>query len=96
MKPISDSSKSYFDELKKRSGESKVYSQHQLLGLEIAVILRDWKHKALYIKLAKEYNPAQLMSIAKGIAEKRNVQNAGAYFMKVLKESNLKKISKSE
>ncbi len=95
MEPISNSSSSYFDELKKRSTESKVYSQHQLLGLEIAVILRDWKHKALYIKLAKEYNPVQLLSIAKDIAEKRNVQNAGAYFMKVLKESGLKKILKS-
>lgn len=84
MKPLGESGKNYLEELKSRSKTSKVYQSYQLTGLEIANILEDWKHKSLYIKLAKEHGD-RLLGIAKSVAEKRDVQNKGAYFMKVYK-----------
>ena len=75
----------YMKELERRADESHVYKKYQLTGLQIADILSDRKHKALYIKLAKEKDPEQLLGIAKSIAENRNVKNKGAYFMVVLK-----------
>lgn len=76
----------YVAELKRRGKESHVYKKYQLIGLEVAQILGDEKHKALYIKLAKEYGADMLMRLAKDIADRANVKNKGAYFMTVLKE----------
>lgn len=75
---------SYLKKLKTRSKESHVYRKYQLLGLEIAEILHDEKHKSLYIKLAKERGGENLRQLAKDIAERRNVKNKGAYFMKMI------------
>ncbi|MEK7191980.1 MAG: hypothetical protein AAB646_00490 [Patescibacteria group bacterium] len=86
MRAFKESSGSFFDELKKRSKQSKAYTSHQLIGLEIAVILRDWKHRGLYIKLAKEHDAIKLLSAAKSIAENKNIKNAGAYFMKIIRD----------
>jgi hypothetical protein len=80
----------YVAELKRRGKESHVYKKYQLLGLEISQILADEKHKALYIKLAKEQDAETLMRLAKDIAERTNVKNKGAYFMTMLKERNTK------
>ena len=74
----------YIATLKKRGKESKVYKKHQLIGLEIAQILSDEKHKTLYIKLAKEGEPEKLIALAKRIADTKNINNRGAYFMKVV------------
>ena len=79
----------YLKELKRRGTESHVYRKYQLLGLEISQILQDEKHKALYIKLAKDMDGDQLMAIAKDVAERTNVKSKGAYFMSVL--SGIKK-----
>jgi hypothetical protein len=76
--------KNYLKELRKRAKESRVYRKHQLIGLEIAHILHDEKHKSLYIKLAKEQNPDTLLALAKEVAERTQVRNRGAYFMKLL------------
>jgi len=73
--------KDYLGTLKARSKESKVYREYQLLGLEIADILEDQKHKALYIRLAKERGGRELLRIAKEVAERKGVKNKGAYFM---------------
>lgn len=81
MPPVKEK---YLKELKRRGTESHVYRKYQLIGLEIAQILKDEKHKALYIKLAKEMDGDRLMGIAKDIAERGNVKNKGAYFMSVL------------
>lgn len=78
----------YLEELKKRGKESKVYSAHQLVGLEIAQLLDDNKHKSLYMKLAKNNNHSVLLSLAKSVAERENVENKGAYFMKVFHDGN--------
>jgi hypothetical protein len=80
----------YMEELKRRGKESHVYKKYQLIGLEISQILGDEKHKALYIKLAKEQDADTLMRLAKDIAERANVNNKGAYFMTLLKERNIK------
>lgn len=84
----------YLKELKKRAGESKVYSKHQLVGLEIAEFLKDEKHKSLYIKLAKENNPERLLGIAKEISRNKNVKNKGAYFMTVVKLTKVRNNTK--
>lgn len=74
----------YFDRLAERAKKSRAYTPHQALGLEIAEILRDRAHKALYIKLAKEHNPERLLRLAKSVAERPQVKKRGAYFMKLL------------
>jgi len=73
----------YEAELGRRSKESRVYRKYQLTGLLIAEILHDEKHKALYIKLAKENNGERLLALAKDVAERKNVKNKGAYFMRM-------------
>ncbi len=79
------SQSAYIKELKRRAAASRVYRKHQLLGLLIAQTLKDERHKSLYIKLAKERGGERLLTLAKEIAEKRNVKNRGAYFMALLK-----------
>ena len=73
----------YLEELKKRKKESRIYSEHQLVGLLVAEVLEDKEHKSLYIKLAKEHDPYKLLKLAKSVAERKNVENKGAYFMKL-------------
>ncbi len=74
----------YLDELKKRAKESHVYRKYQLVGLEIAELLHDRPHKALYIKLAKEQGGERLLALAKEVSERKGIKNKGAYFMKML------------
>ena len=84
--------KDYLNALKKRSKESRVYKKFQYTGLTIAQILNDEKHKALYIKMAKKYDDQKLIATAKSVAERKNIENKGAYFMKVFyKELGAKK-----
>lgn len=81
----------YIKELRRRSGESKVYSEHQLMGLLIAEALGDEAHKSLYMKLAKRYSADTLLKIAKDVAGRDNVENKGAYFMKIISEMGILK-----
>ena len=83
------------DELKRRSGESRVYSEHQLMGLLIAEVLQDEEHRSLYMKLAKSNDADTLLKIAKDVAERPNVENKGAYFMKIIGEMGILKDGKS-
>lgn len=76
--------KTYLALLSERAKESHVHRKHQLIGLEIAEILGDARHKALYIKLAKERDAGELLRIAKDVAERPHVKNRGAYFMRLL------------
>ncbi len=75
------SKEDYLKKLRERAAESKVYARFQLDGLEIAQILGDEKHKALYIKLAKESDAGRLRQLAEQVAENPRVRNKGAYFM---------------
>jgi hypothetical protein len=82
--------KTYMEELAQRGKESHVYRKYQLIGLEISQILADEKHKALYIKLAKEHDADGLMRLAKDVATRDAVKNKGAYFMTILARENVK------
>ncbi|PIR86791.1 MAG: hypothetical protein COU11_03745 [Candidatus Harrisonbacteria bacterium CG10_big_fil_rev_8_21_14_0_10_49_15] len=87
--------KDYLEKLKKRGKDKRVTRSFQFIGLEIATTLRDLKHKALYIKLAKQHDPDKLLRLAKDVADRRDVQNPGAYFMRVL-STDYEKIRKYE
>ncbi len=78
--------KDYLKTIKERTQKSRVYKKFQFTGLAIAQLLNDEEHKSLYIKLAKEYCNQKLLSLAKDVAERKNIENKGAYFMKVFSE----------
>ncbi|MDP3725053.1 MAG: hypothetical protein Q8R20_01120, partial [Nanoarchaeota archaeon] len=81
MKKVSQDD--YLAVLQEREKESRVYQPFQQAGLDIAEILGDAKHRALYIKLAKEYDFRALFRLAKDIAEREGIKNKGAYFTKL-------------
>jgi len=74
MENLERTNQKYFDILKERFKESRVYKPHQLIGL----------------KLAKTYDNDELLRLAKNLAERKDIDNKGAYFMKLL--NNLKKL----
>ena len=86
MEPLNKND--YIKELKKRSAQNRVTQNFQLVGLEVATILRDLEHKSLYIKLAKQYGTERIRSLAKDVADRRNIKNPGAYFMTLINEMN--------
>ncbi|MGC9603517.1 MAG: hypothetical protein ABSF47_03555 [Minisyncoccia bacterium] len=75
--------KDYMDILRERSKKSHIYQKHQMVGLMLSEMLKDEGHKALYIKLAKEHDQEKLLGVARRVADKINVKNKGAYFMRV-------------
>ena len=85
----------YIQELKRRSSESRVYSEHQLIGLLIAEVLGDEDHKSLYMKLAKKHDPDRLLKLAKDVASRDNIDNKGAYFMKIVDQMGMLKDGKN-
>lgn len=76
-------------EKKKAQKQTPVYAhfEFQDYGVYLSEILHDPKHKALYIKLAKE-KPRGLLEEAKGFAKDYNTKsvNRGKLFMWKLKE----------
>ncbi|MBI4991870.1 MAG: hypothetical protein HZB99_01515 [Candidatus Harrisonbacteria bacterium] len=81
----------YLELLRDRSKKSRVYKPHQMTGLSLAEILNDPEHKSLYMRLSKIYDNNELIRLAKNVAERKNIDNKGAYFMKVLKASDIRK-----
>jgi len=79
----------YIDTLKKRASQSHVYKKYQSTGLDLAELLNDTAHKALYMKLAKKINNEVLLQIAKDVSQRTNIENKGGYFMRILKEKKL-------
>lgn len=90
MEGLKNTSKIYLDILKERSKKSRIFKSHQQTGLMLAELLNDPKHKSLYMRLSKFYNNDELLRIARNLAERKNIKNKGAYFMKVLKASDIK------
>ncbi|MBU4348167.1 hypothetical protein KJ671_01510 [Patescibacteria group bacterium] len=86
MENIKNISDSYIKTLVKRSKESRIYKPFQDVALTLAEILDDKKNKAIYMRLAKMYDNHELIIKAKDVAERKNIKNKGAYFMKVLKD----------
>ena len=80
--------KEYSDLLHARKKESRVYQSFQATALALAEILEDKDHVSLYMRLAKKYNNQDLIRIAKTVAEKKEIENKGGYFMTVLKKSD--------
>ncbi|MDP3991422.1 MAG: hypothetical protein Q8P66_00735 [Candidatus Colwellbacteria bacterium] len=74
----------YLERLKERGKTSRVYREYQLVGLMVAEVLGDEKHKSLYIKLARKHGSERMLQLAKSVAERKEVRNKGAYFMKML------------
>ena len=74
----------YLERLKERGKTSRVYREYQLVGLMVAEVLGDEKHKSLYIKLARKHGSERMLQLAKSVAERKGVRNKGAYFMKLL------------
>jgi hypothetical protein len=81
--------KDYLKTLSTRKKQSHVFKDFQHTGLVISQILGDDAHKTLYIKMAKFVSKETLMSLAKDIAERHEVANRGAYFMKLAKQKGL-------
>ena len=64
------------------------------MGLLIAEALGDEKHKSLYMRLAKKHDAGKLLQIAKDVAERDNVENKGAYFMRIISDMDMLKNGK--
>ena len=94
MDSLKNISSEYFKTLSKRARESRVYKPFQSVGLALAEILRDPENKAIYIRLAKIYDNQDLIAKARDVAERKNVENKGAYFMKMLKD--MKKLERQK
>ena len=75
------SKEKYAKQLEQRGKRSRIYHKHQLIGLQMSQELGDKKHRALYMKLAKEGNQAKLQWLAADVASREKVKNKGAYFM---------------
>ncbi|MDP3729731.1 MAG: hypothetical protein Q8R26_03240 [bacterium] len=89
MDNIKDIGKQYFKTLRERSKKSRVYTPHQMTGLQLAEILEDKDHKSLYMRLAKQYDNAELIRLAKNLAERKSIENKGAYFMRMLQAADI-------
>jgi len=86
--------KNYMALLKERAKKNRIYQKHQLVGLYLAELLKDPSHKALYIRLAKQFNEITLIQLAQRVAERKNIKNRGAYFMKLLADPLIQKLKK--
>lgn len=73
----------YLEALDEKTRTSKVYKPYQLTGLHLADLLEDREHKSLYIGLAKKHDNQKLINLAADIAQRKDVANKGAYFMKI-------------
>jgi len=79
---------------KKKEADKYISREFQNYGYELAQELGDMKHKALYIKLAKE-TPRGFMETARNfVKDANNARSKGKLFMWKLKE--LKKSKKND
>ena len=92
MEHFQDASNTYFRKLRDRAKTSRVYKPHQMTGLMLAEILDDQDHKALYMRLSKEYDASDLLQLARSLEERKTIENRGAYFMRMLKGLEKKKL----
>ncbi|MEK7512868.1 MAG: hypothetical protein AAB601_01580 [Patescibacteria group bacterium] len=82
------SSKSYLETLRSRQRDNRAHRRYQAVGAELAEMLSDRKHTALYIKLAMQFDEERLRALARSVAGRVNIKNPGAYFMRVLYGNN--------
>lgn len=84
MEPLNEENSKYLQIISERQKDKHITREFQLIGLEVAGILHDQAHKALYIKLTKQFGKDKILSLSKTVAENKNVDNLGAYFMRAL------------
>ncbi|MFH1896113.1 MAG: hypothetical protein ABH814_01380 [bacterium] len=79
--------KSLSEVIKERSGGGPVFAKHefQAFGLYLAQELDDLKHKALYIKLAKEEERAKLWRALEFVKARSPKSKARLFMWKVKK-----------
>ncbi len=92
MDLMKDINLEYMKTLSERVKKSRVHKPYQSTGLLLAEILEDQDHKALYMKMSRIYDGNELIRIAKDLAERKNVENKGAYFMTLIKKLKEKEI----
>lgn len=78
--------------LKDLKGDPRNKYEHQAFGNKLAEDLGDHKHRALYIKLAKEENRVLLEKAREFVMNSENATTKGRLFM--WKFAELKKIEK--
>lgn len=76
----------YLALLKKRAKETRAFRSFQVVGTDVADMLNDRKHIALYIKIAKKIDAQTLLQVATTVVQTNGVKNQGAYFMSIAKE----------
>lgn len=87
--------KSVLDKYQQKE-DKYISREFQQYGVELAEALGDTKHKALYIKLAKE-TPRGLLEAAKSfVIDAENAKNKGALFMWKLKQLKSEKKDKND
>lgn len=77
--------KQLFDEKKDPEKNKYISREYQDFGYRLAMDLGDEKHKALYIKLAKEVDRA-ILEKCRSFVMDSNADNKGALFMWKMKE----------
>jgi hypothetical protein len=70
----------------KKDEDKYISREFQKYGYDLAEELGDLKHKALYIKLAKEYPRGQLETARNFVKDAYNVKSKGKLFMWKLSE----------
>ncbi|HOZ80694.1 MAG TPA: hypothetical protein PK370_00540 [Candidatus Woesebacteria bacterium] len=93
---ISESLQLFKETLAKR--QKYVKSEHQAYGLELAKELDDWKHRALFIRLAKN-TPRPILEKARYFVKDqlpRHIRSPYRLFMWKLKQINLEEKAKKE
>ena len=88
MESLHNEGSKYLEKISERQKDKHITREFQLIGLEVAEILHDHAHKALYIKLTKQFGKDRILSLAKTVAENKHVDNQGAYFMRALYGKN--------
>ena len=83
--------KQLIEEKPKTEKNKYISREYQDYGYRLAMELGDEKHKALYIKLAKETDRGVLEKVKRFVIDS-NANNKGALFMWKLKELKTKKI----
>ena len=90
---MKDINRDYLKTLQERAKKSRVYKPFQSTGLVLTEILEDQEHKAIYMRMSKIYDNNELIRIAKDLAERKNVENKGAYFMTLVKKLREKELN---
>ncbi len=89
------SAKGLFDDYQPKQGKGYITQEFQDYGYRLAVELDDLKHKALYIKMAKNENRG-ILEKARSFVVDANARNRAKLFMWKFKQLKLEKKNNNE